>query len=77
MTVYEKPDPYDQWERFTFPWYKKLLMFLFLSKKERIYISGKVQKINLQRKNDHHKMVEAQREYGIRKMREYRNRRSK
>ncbi|MFW6047085.1 MAG: hypothetical protein ACOCP4_04815 [Candidatus Woesearchaeota archaeon] len=73
MAVFEKPNPYDMWERFVIPWYKRLLMRLFLDERERRFIYNRVTKINQQRKEERRRVVEAQREYSIRKMRERRN----
>lgn len=72
MAVYEKPSPYDRWERFIIPWYKRLLIRILLDEKERRFIYDRVTKINQQRREEQRRAVEAQREYGIRKMRERR-----
>ena len=56
--VYHRPSPYDNWERFKLPWYQRIIVKLFLSKKEKEQLQRKIDKINATREKEHHEAVE-------------------
>jgi len=49
--VYEKPSPYDMWERFKLPLHMRILIFL-LTKEERKNIEKRINNINRIRRKE-------------------------
>lgn len=57
MGVYERPNPYDQWDRYKLPLRARITL-LFLSKNERKKIKNKIDKINRIRRLDLKREIE-------------------
>lgn len=60
MPVIERPDPYDNWERFKLPIHYRLLVWI-LTKDDRKQINKRIARINTIRRREHIESVEKMR----------------